>query len=338
MKKLAPFFRRRTTQHGSSALFAIGSMLITMFLVLIMADAAMSARLNSRHLVVSNGLRLLARSGLDYGYWCYNTQGVNLPYTENNRTMGQGTVSISLTDNNTAVADTFKVTATAMIGNDTFTATDVFSARRLPNYPGGFPDVSRLQLNGRAAQNGTRLRLTDAASNGNGSAFFTSQVPVDQFDTTFYVQWTSATGEGLTFCLQRESVNVLKGSGSGLGYHNISPSVAIKFDISNGGAAISTTNIFLNGINPNTTSPPDTNLLPTIDLRSGNIMRVAMSYNGITLTVTITDTVTNASLTQNYLVNIPLVLGSTKAYVGFTAGTNPGNATQEIVNWVYTAN
>ncbi len=336
--KINSYSPYRRTQHGSVALFAIGTMLITLSLVIVMADSAMSTRLSSRHLIASNSLRLLTRSGLDYGYWCYTWQNVNLPYSETNRTMGPGTVSISLTDNSAALTDTYKVTATATIGADTYTATDVFSSLRLPNYVGGFPDVSRLQLNGGATQNGTRLRLTNAAVNSNGSAFFLYQVPVDKFNTTFYLQMTSAAGEGMTFCLQRESTTALKAGGTGLGYVGLTPSVAIKFDMKHAGASVSTTNIFTNGADPNTTPAQDNNLLPSIDLRSGKIIRVAMSYNGITLTVTLTDTVTNASLTQNYVINIPLVLGSSKAYVGFTAGVSPYYATQEIVNWVYTTN
>ena len=60
-----------------------------------------------------------------------------------------------------------------------------------------------------------------------------------------------------------------------------------------------------------------------------------MTYNGATLTVVITDTVTNASATQTYTVNIPAVIGGPTAYVGFTGGTGGSTAIQDILNWSY---
>ena len=49
-------------------------------------------------------------------------------------------------------------------------------------------------------------------------------------------------------------------------------------------------------------------------------MNVTMNYNGSTLNVTITDLDTDASASQSYSVNIPAVVGSQNAFVGFTGG------------------
>ena len=49
-----------------------------------------------------------------------------------------------------------------------------------------------------------------------------------------------------------------------------------------------------------------------------------LTYNGATLTVVITDTVTNATATQTYTVNIPAIVGGETAYVGFTGGSGGG--------------
>src|SRR5207244_3257984 len=56
-----------------------------------------------------------------------------------------------------------------------------------------------------------------------------------------------------------------------------------------------------------------------------------------TLQVTITDTVTQATATQSYSVNIPAIIGANTAYVGFTGATGGLTAIQNILNWTYRA-
>ena len=65
-------------------------------------------------------------------------------------------------------------------------------------------------------------------------------------------------------------------------------------------------------------------------------MSVQMNYNGTTLTMQITDTVTSATYNTSFTVNIPSVVGST-AYVGFTGGTGGLTAIQDILTWTYTS-
>jgi hypothetical protein len=60
-----------------------------------------------------------------------------------------------------------------------------------------------------------------------------------------------------------------------------------------------------------------------------------MTYDGTTLTMTITDTVTNATFTNSWAINIPATVGGNTALVGFTAGTGGQTATQEIITWTY---
>ncbi len=63
--------------------------------------------------------------------------------------------------------------------------------------------------------------------------------------------------------------------------------------------------------------------------------RLEFPYNGTTLTMTITDTVTNATFTTSWAINIPATVGGNTAFVGFTAGTGGQTATQEIITWTY---
>src|SRR5208337_508556 len=72
-----------------------------------------------------------------------------------------------------------------------------------------------------------------------------------------------------------------------------------------------------------------------ITLHSGDIFQVHMVYDGTNLSVTITDTATNASVSQIYAVDIPQTVGGTTGFVGFTAGTGALTATQDILNWTF---
>jgi hypothetical protein len=56
-------------------------------------------------------------------------------------------------------------------------------------------------------------------------------------------------------------------------------------------------------------------------LGNGDTFAAHMVYDGTTLTLTITDGVTNTSFTTSWTINIPQIVGGNTAYVGFTAGS-----------------
>ncbi len=61
-----------------------------------------------------------------------------------------------------------------------------------------------------------------------------------------------------------------------------------------------------------------------------------MTYDGATLTMTITDANVPAdTFTTSWSINIPTTVGANTAYVGFTAGTGTATATQDIIGWTY---
>ena len=72
-----------------------------------------------------------------------------------------------------------------------------------------------------------------------------------------------------------------------------------------------------------------------IDLHSGHVFNVAMTYNGTTLTVAIGDATTKAMAKQSYVVDIVSALGGQTGFVGFTGGTGGLTATQDILSWKY---
>ena len=72
-----------------------------------------------------------------------------------------------------------------------------------------------------------------------------------------------------------------------------------------------------------------------INLHSGHVFNVTMAYDGTTLKVSITDSVTGAIATQSYTVNIPGAIGGTSGFIGFTGGSGGLAADQRILTWRY---
>ena len=66
-----------------------------------------------------------------------------------------------------------------------------------------------------------------------------------------------------------------------------------------------------------------------------NLMAVTLTYNGTTLHMTLTDTVTKKAFDQSWTVNIPQVIGSSMAYVGFTAACGAEIAVIRLASWTY---
>jgi hypothetical protein len=215
------------------------------------------------------------------------------------------------------------------------------AASTLPDFANGFTP-GLMTLNGGSALNGTRLRLLDSKTDEARSAFFPMLVNVQQFQTTFTFQMTSPTADGIAFVLQAQGPTALGGYGGALGYGpqangpaTLLNSAAIKFDLySNAGEGKNSTGLYLNGITP---TLPSIDLTPSgINLHSGDVFSAALNYDGTTLTVVLTDTLTKASATQTYTVNLPSILGSSGGYAGFTGGTGGSTVTADILTWTYT--
>ncbi|HEX3470424.1 MAG TPA: L-type lectin-domain containing protein, partial [Silvibacterium sp.] len=168
-----------------------------------------------------------------------------------------------------------------------------------------------------------------------GTAWFATPVNVQSFTTNFTFQLTNATADGFTFAIQNKGTTAKGSFGVGLGYQGIPTSVAVKFDLfNNSGEGVDSTGLYTNGAIP---TVPATDLSSTgINLHSGDIMAVQLVYDGTNLTMTITDTVTKASYSTTFAINIPATVGGNTAYVGFTGGTGVLSATQQILTWSYT--
>ncbi len=73
-------------------------------------------------------------------------------------------------------------------------------------------------------------------------------------------------------------------------------------------------------------------------MRSGDIMQATITYDGTTLSFQLLDTATNKTFSMTKAINIPSVIGSKTAYVGFTGSTGGLTSVQKVLTWTYTAN
>src|ERR1700730_13012768 len=193
----------------------------------------------------------------------------------------------------------------------------ISTSAQSPSYGSGFTPTG-LTLSGTAAVNGTNLELTNGGTAEAGSAFFNTPVNVEAFTNTFKFQLSSgtSTADRFTFTIQDNSAAALGANGGALGYGSTSTgtggipnSVAVKFDLySNAGEGTDSTGLFTNGVRP--TLPATDMTSSGVNLHGGDAFSVTMTYNGTTLALRITDTVTNATFSANFTVNIPAVVGA----------------------------
>jgi len=256
-------------------------------------------------------------------------------------TVAANTTTFTDTGLSSGTSYTYRVRATNSVGNSAYSNEAAVTTLTNSgfNFDSGFASAgSSITYNGTAGLTSTSLTLTSGFSGYvQGSAFTTKAVPVNAFTTHFQFQLTNATAEGITFTIQGNSAKTLadsRGLGSGLGYAGIGKSIAVKFDLSNSfGEGWNSTGLYKNGASP---TIPSINLgANNINLHSGDVFDVTITYDGKNLVVTIVDKTTDASARQSYTVDIPGTVGGANAYIGFTGSTGFNTANQKILNWSY---
>ena len=100
----------------------------------------------------------------------------------------------------------------------------------------------------------------------------------------------------------------------------------MKFDLWNG-----TTGMYTNGETP---YEPQTTI-NNVDLSSGNPIACTLSYDGSTLKLSMKDTVSSATFSTSWSVDIPSAVGADTAYVGFTASLYTGPSQQDVTAWTF---
>ena len=277
-----------------------------------------------------------------------NENGFSIEQSSDGQNFAQvGTVGANVTtysaETNIAAGMTyyFRVRAFNGSNNATYSSYSNVATVATPGYPpsldfsSGFAgSTGTLTYNGNAQTLNSSAELTDGGTNEAGTVFSSTAQNIGNFTTTFTFQESSASADGFTFIIQNAGNTAVGANGSGLGYAGISNSIAVKFDIFNdAGEGSDSTGLYTNGATP---TVPATDLTSSgITLGNGDVMSATLSYDGTTLTETITDTVTNATVTESYTVNIPSIIGSSTAYVGFGGSTSSATAVQNILTWTF---
>ena len=212
------------------------------------------------------------------------------------------------------------------------------------NPDSGFDNTSGLTANGSTEFAEERRGLTD--DDDQTGSVFTEQpdhnrqlhhvVPVRLHEGT---QPTYA--DGIAFVIQAIAPTALGLGFGAMGYQTIGNSIAIKLDPyqNAGDPSDSSTGLFEDGCRADSSGIDTTsNDGPLIDSQATKL--VTLSYDGTTLTETITNTLDPTQIfTTSYKVNIPAVIGSDTAYVGFTGSTGDGSywELQDVTGWTFTS-
>ena len=218
-------------------------------------------------------------------------------------------------------------------------------AQQTINFP-NFCDTSAFTLNGSTASLNPNsqcvLRLNQDF--GVGSAFVTNTFSLAadaSFSTFFSFQIPNPVGigdadgpgaDGIVFAVQTVS-NTAGGGGGGIGYAGITNSMGVELDTFNNGEPGGGNHI---GIDLNGSVNSVVSQAIPGRFNDGNTWFVWVDYNGVTDLLEARVSPTNsrpAAANVSTTVNLPAILGTTNAFVGFTSGTGAGGGTHQITSW-----
>jgi hypothetical protein len=271
------------------------------------------------------------------GSTIYYTTNGTAPTTSSTKYTGAISVTSTETISAIAAATGYNNSAVAIASYTITTGGSAPGSTLTFNFGSGFTGSQALVTsNGNAQLDGAKLQLTNGQEFENGAAWYSKPVNVQSFTTNFSFQLTSAVGDGFTFAIQSVGPHAMGSGGAGLGYANIPLSVGLKFDLhNNAGEGPESVGVYTKGAVP-MGAAGSVSLVPSgIDIHSGHVMTVKLVYDGTNLTMTLTDTVTKVAFTKAFAVNIPSIVGSKTAYVGFTGASGGIGADQEILTWTY---
>jgi len=188
-------------------------------------------------------------------------------------------------------------------------------------------------INGSATVSADVATVTTDSILEAGSVFFNAPQNINAFSLTFTYTTSNLgggqTADGMTFTLQNQGPTALGGNGGYLGYSGISPAAGVAFNLLSNGSITPGTGYAPTSVPYNYQSVSPVNMYDPLN--------VTLTYDGTTLREFLTDTLTSATFSTSYVVNLASAVGGNTAYVGFTGGTGLGAANQAISGFSYTA-
>jgi hypothetical protein len=183
------------------------------------------------------------------------------------------------------------------------------------------------------------LTLTDGQNSESTSAFFNTPQYIGGFIASFiYTAGGSRGSDGTTFCIQDDpnSTNATGGGGGDLGYYGITNSAAFELNLysgANGGTGIQFGTDGSTADSPNPTAHYSSPGL--IGVGSGDPIHVQLYYGQNVLTVSLEDPITGDTFVTNYAADLPSIVGSSSAFVGFTGATGGVNSIQAVSDFQF---
>lgn len=194
------------------------------------------------------------------------------------------------------------------------------------------------QINNNGAVNptisGTTLTLTTNVGWQASSAFYSVKMSTRRnFTVTFtYTPSGDRTADGITFIMQNNSLTGLGNDGGSLGYYpEFTSSIAIGFNL------YSSYTVGVGYFTNATVDPQSTTYTSVPSLGNGTAVNVTIVYNysAKTLTLTLVQGVTTIYNHTYTGIDIPTIIGSPLAWVGFTGATGGSQSTQTISNFIF---
>jgi hypothetical protein len=256
----------------------------------------------------------------------YQWQFNNINLSNSDRVTGAQSANLTVTPAFVGDAGLYRVIVSNALGLAASVATSVSIGRDALNSAAGW------SRNGHAGPlTNNSVMLTDGNPSEASSVFLNCPQFIEAFVASFTYQDVGGGGaDGCVFILHKDSAGpwAIGAPGSSLGCSGISPAVALQFNIysPNGvGMALRT---------DGQTGGPYTSTSP-VNLAGGNPIGVSLVYTGSVFSITLTDMVTHVKFVTNALLNIPAVLGTNTAYVGFTAADGGVSSRQVVSNFQF---
>jgi len=163
------------------------------------------------------------------------------------------------------------------------------------------------------------IELTNTGFSETRSIFDNTPQGISHFMASFTYRAVSDASNfsffpGATFAIQNspQGINAISSAGTGFGYGGITHSIAVSLELN----SITASGLYTGGqVQAGSGGSPTS----PIDLLSGHPIHVTLTYNGSILSETLTDTTNSNSFNAAYFINLPNVIGSPTALVGFTA-------------------